>query len=104
MNPSRPNPYGRIGQSKPHSITRQRKSVRNAQRNRKPNNSQARRKCSFTQSDLSRAVKALEKQGKIIGAVSFDGHSGFTVQLASSLVTPASTNEWDDVLVGGAGA
>lgn len=73
-----------------------RKTHRHAPASRKQEGSKARGKSAFTQRDIGRAIKALEKQGKTVGAVSFDG---FSVLLTTNAAHPVSTNEWDDALI-----
>lgn len=91
----------RIAQSVTLRRTASRKSRLHAQERRKQEASKGRSRSAFTQRDINRAVKALEKQGKTVGAVSFDGFSVLLTTHAAGLV---STNEWDDVLLREAGA
>lgn len=91
----------RIAKSVTLRRTTSRKTRRHAQESRKQEASKGRSKSAFTQRDINRAVKALEKQGKTVGAVSFDG---FSLLLTTHAGGPVSTNEWDDVLIGGEGA
>lgn len=81
--------------------TTAKKAHRHAPESHKQEGSGGRRRSAFTQRDINRAVKALEKQGKTVGAVSFDG---FSLLLTTNAAGPVSTNEWDDVLIGGEGA
>ncbi|WP_292084437.1 MULTISPECIES: hypothetical protein [unclassified Brevundimonas] len=81
--------------------TTSRKTRPHAQESRKQEASKGRSRSAFTQRDINRAVKALEKQGKTVGAVSFDG---FSLLLTTHAAGPVSTNEWDDVLIGREGA
>ncbi len=91
----------RTGQSITLRRSTARKTHRHAPESRKQEGSKGRRRSAFTQRDIGRAVKALEKQGKTVGAVSFEG---FSLLLTTSAAGPVSTNEWDDVLIGGEGA
>lgn len=102
MNPrARKAAQKRITQSVTLRRTASRETRPHAQESRKQEASKGRSKSAFTQRDISRAVKALEKQGKTVGAVSFDG---FSVLLTTHAAGPVSTNEWDDVLLREAGA
>lgn len=57
---------------------------------------------SFTQADIDRAVKAVEKSGKCIAAVDFPKGGGFRLLLGEpvKVALPAGSgeNEWDEVL------
>lgn len=90
----------RTAQSVTLRRTANRKTNHHAHESRKQEGSNRRGKSSFTQRDINRAIKALEKQGKTVRAVSFEG---FSLLLTASAAGPVSTNEWDDVLIGGEG-
>ena len=52
---------------------------------------------SFTQTDVRRAVAAVEASGKSVGAIDFPPSGGFRIVIGEPMPT-AARNEWDDVL------
>lgn len=60
----------------------------------------ARRKVAFTDADVQRAIKAVEKGGKSIMGVDFPPEGGFRLLIGSPLSSPVrfGGNEWDEVL------
>lgn len=60
----------------------------------------ARRKVAFTDADVQRAIKAVEKSGKSLVRVDFPPAGGFSLLIGEPL--PPSVilggNEWDEVL------
>lgn len=90
----------RIAQSAaPHS-TASRKTRPHAQ-GRNQDSSKGRGKSSFTQRDVTRAIKAVEKLGKTVRTVTV---GGVLLDVSPHMPAHASTNDWDDVLVMGEGA
>lgn len=98
---TRRSPHKRIARTISLRRNTNQKNASHAQKSRQQDGVKGRSKSAFTQRDIHRAVKALEKQGKTVGAVSFEG---FSLHLTTNAAAPVSTNEWDDVLVKGEGA
>jgi hypothetical protein len=82
------------------SVTLRRKANRKT-RSHAQGRPKGRGKSSFTQRDVTRAIKAVEKLGKTVRTVSV---GGVLLDVSPHAPAHASTNEWDDVLVMGEGA
>lgn len=56
----------------------------------------------WTIAEVRRAVRAVEKAGKVVGAVDFPESGGFRILLGETglfdISPPNASNEWDDVL------
>lgn len=86
------------------SVTLRRKANRKTRPNvqgRIQDSPKGRGKSSFTQRDVTRAIRAVEKLGKTVRTVTV---GGVLLDVSPHVPAHASTNEWDDVLVMGEGA
>jgi hypothetical protein len=55
----------------------------------------------FTQADIDRAIRAMEKLGRGVAAIDFPAEGGFRLILGEPLkVAGSGANEWDEVLPG----
>lgn len=53
----------------------------------------------FTQADIDRAVRAMEKLGRAVAAIDFPAEGGFRLVLGEpQAVVKPGVNEWDEVL------
>ena len=59
-------------------------------------------RATFTEADIKRAVRAMEKCGRAVAAVDFPREGGFRLVLGDPIPVPvagkADENEWDVVL------